>query len=65
MDFKPKNTKVSSTASVEGVMDENLDTVVLEVVDPLTMTDTLFFNTEASQAILSNMDCTVSVEDKK
>ena len=35
-----------------------------EVVDSMTMTAILLHNTEASKAIISNMEYTVSVEDK-
>ena len=41
-----------------------MNTVNLEVVDSMTMTATLLHDTEASKAIMSNMEYTVSVEDK-
>ena len=64
MIIKPKNANVNPTASVKGDMEASVNAVNLEVVDSLSMTATLLNDTEAAQAIMSNMDCTVLVEDK-
>ena len=49
--------------SVEGDKDEKLNDVYFEVVDSPTMTPALLHETEASKAMLSNMDYTMLAED--
>ena len=56
MDFKPKNTIVSPTTLVEGVVEESSNTVNLEVVETLSMRSTFLNDVEASKAITFNMD---------
>ena len=64
MDFKPESTIGNPTALFEGVVEESSNAVNLEVVGTLSMTSTFLNDTEASNAIVSNMDNIVSVEDK-
>ena len=64
MDFTTMNNNVRPTASGEGDKDESLNAVYLEVVDTPTMTPALLNNTEASKAMMSNMDHAVPAEDK-
>ena len=64
MDFATKVDNSWPTASVEGDKDEKLNDVLLEVVDAPMMTSALLYDTEASKAMISNMDQTVSAEDK-
>ena len=64
MDFNKKNNDVRRTASGEGDKDESLNAVYIEVVDSPTMTPALLYDTEASIAMTSNMDHTVTAGHK-
>ena len=64
MDFNKKNNDGRRTASMEGDKDESLNAVYIEVVDSPTMTPALLYDTEATIAMTSNMDHTVTAENK-
>ena len=59
-----KNPLILPTFYVEGKLEEMMNIVQLDVVDMLTITPDLVSNTETSEAIVSNLDQTVSDESK-